>query len=590
LGGQVLLPAQGVRAGSIAGAGLKAVFIVGPSSGSTYDYLDQAEGMARAAEAEGMKVVRVYTPHATFQRVLDVIQNANLVVFFGHGNGWPSPYPPFQEDTKDGFGLNPSSGAGKTSPVDYKGANKIREKVTLAKNAVVVLYRLCYASGNAEQGMRPEYPDSAKDRNVATERVDNFAAGFLAVGAGAVFAWGWPQKINLPQRLAETNDSMDTIFMDPANKTGSPNAFIGTKDYYRTSSRTPGAQIHLDPHPVYGHLRALSGNLQMTAGEFRGETPTPDTVAPRLSYVATSVGGTVRVAGASPATFSPNNDGLTDTLEVNHKVTEPCYIDIVITNAGGATVRHIHRWYWQGLGSTNWNGRNGAKAIVPDGLYRLSLTPKDLAGNVGKTVSISARVLTTLKAPSRSTPAINIADGDALAASVRFGVTLTHDANVSWKIINAAGTTVRTYLSNQAEQAGTMHWTWYGKDATGSTVPNGWYRSVISATTATGTMRYVRDVAVGPYRIHFSDTTPKRGQHIKVIVYNTEPLKRAPQLTITQPGVDAYSIALARVNSDRSAATVSLKWAGTDGIMQILITGIDTGGQVESQTVTLHIH
>jgi flagellar hook assembly protein FlgD len=590
LGGHVLLPAQGVRAGSTAGAGQKAVFIVGPSSGSTYEYLDQARGMANQAEAEGMKVIRVFTPHATFQRVLEVIQNANLVVYFGHGNGWPSPYPPYQEATKDGLGLNPSSGGGTTSPVDYKGADKIREKVTLAKNAVVVLYRLCYASGNAEQGMRPEYPDSASDRNVATERVDNFAAGFLAVGAGTVFAWGWPQKINLPQRLAETNDTMDTIFMDPANKTGSPNAFIGTNDYYRTSSRTAGAQIHLDPHPVYGHLRALSGNLEMTAGEFRGETPAPDTVAPRLTSVSTSVGGTVRAAGASPATFSPNGDGITDDLEVNHRVSEPCYIDITITDAGGATVRRFHRWYWQGSGFTNWNGRNGQKAIVPDGLYRLSLTPKDPAGNVGKTVSISARVLTTLMAPSRSTPAINVADGDALAASVRFGVTLTHDAKVSWKIVNASGTTVRTHLTSQAEQAGTMHWTWYGKDAAGISVPNGWYRSVITATTANGTMRYVRDVAVGPYRVNFSDTTPKRGQHITVTVYNTEPLTAAPRLTITQPGVDPYSISLARVNSGHSRANVALKWAGTEGIMQILITGTDTGGQVESQTVTLHLH
>ena len=590
LGGHVLLPAKGVRAGSTAGAGQKAVFIVGPASASTWEYIDQAKGMANQAEAEGMKVIRVFTPHATWQRVLDVIQGANLVVYFGHGNGWPSPYPPFQEDSKDGFGLNPSSGGGTSSPTDYHGGDNIRGKITLAKNAVVVLYRLCYAEGNAESGMRPELPSSAKDRDTATQRVDNFAASFLAVGAGVVFAWGWPQKINLPRQLAETDLSVDKIFSDKANATGSPNAFIGTDDYYRDSSRTSGARIHLDPHPVYGHLRALSGNLDMTAAEWRGQPAPPDNTAPTLSNLDGKVDGKVYLASADPASFSPDGDGIADKLVIDHKLSEPAYVDVNISDAGGSSVRRFSDWSEQGPGSTVWDGLNDGGKRVADGLYHVSLTPRDKAGNTGASHSINALVLTTLRAPTRSRPAIDVRDGDSLATSVRFGVTLAHDAKVTWRVVDAGGTTVFTHLASQPMSAGNLAWSWGGMNSSGSPVANGAYRAVVSATDADGTVQYVRNVYVGPYRLRISDSTPARGQRVKVSVYSTEPQKGAPALTITQPGLAAYTLNMARVSDTHARLFLTLKRGGNAGTVTFQITGTDTGGQVESQTVTLNLH
>jgi flagellar hook assembly protein FlgD len=589
-GGHALLPAQGVRAGSDAGTGQKAVFIVGPASSSTWEYIDQANEMAAQAEAEGMRVIKVFTPHATWQRVLDVIQNANLVVYFGHGNGWPSPYPPFQEDTKDGFGLNPSSGGGTSSPTDYHGGNNIRGKITLAKNAVVVLYRLCYAEGNAESGMRPEYPDSASDRNIATERVDNFAAAFLHVGASVVFGWGWPQKINLPKQLAETNLTMDKIFMDKANNTGSPNAFIGTDDYYRDSSRTDGARIHLDPHRVYGHLRALTGNLQMTAAEWRGEPPPPDNTAPTLSSVDARVDGKVYLASAVPASFSPNGDGLGDRLVIDHKLSEPAYIDVGISDAGGNLVRHFRGWSEQGPGATTWNGNRDGGTRVADGFYRVSLTPVDNAGNKGASHSVNAEVLTTLRAPTRSRPAIDVGDEDSMATSVRLGVTVADDATVSWNIVDAGGETVYTHLDTHPETAGVLGWMWNGRTASGALVPDGMYRAIVSASNDLGTVRYSRPVYVGPYRLRLSDSTPARGERVKVSVYSTEPQTGTPTLTISQPGVADYTVRLELVSSTHTRAYVTFKSSGTAGDMTIRITGTDIGDQVESEGVSVYLH
>ena len=198
-----------VRAGT-GGAAPKAVIITGPSSERTQENLSEAAHLARQAEAAGMDVHRVFHPHATWRRVLDVIQGANLVVYFGHGNGWPSPYSPYQEDTKDGFGLDGSDGASAYS-AEYYGANKIRDKVRLAPNAVVLLMHLCYAAGNGEPWMGPEF-----DKGLATKRVDNYANGFLDVGARAVFAFGSQQDLELPQRprQRQQDDGRDVHDLD----------------------------------------------------------------------------------------------------------------------------------------------------------------------------------------------------------------------------------------------------------------------------------------------------------------------------------------------------------------------------------------
>ena len=127
-----------------------------------------------------MEVSRVFHPNATPSRVKRLANGADLFVYAGHGNGWPSPYPPFQEATKNGFGLNPEDPTSAApNKVVYKGADWLKANITFAPNAVVILSHLSYASGNASSGM------AIPSRSVAVERVDNFANGFLACAAPA---------------------------------------------------------------------------------------------------------------------------------------------------------------------------------------------------------------------------------------------------------------------------------------------------------------------------------------------------------------------------------------------------------------------
>jgi hypothetical protein len=162
----------------------KVAIIVGPVADYTADYKRFAAQAVAAASRYRVDLVTVYTPDATWPRVRAALEGASLVVYLGHGNGYPSPYRsdpwPYSEN---GFGVN-VPGDRNNEDHQYFGEYYLRQQVRLAPNAIVILSHLCYASGNSEPGM-PE-----DGQNVAMQRVDNYAAGFIAVGASAVVADG----------------------------------------------------------------------------------------------------------------------------------------------------------------------------------------------------------------------------------------------------------------------------------------------------------------------------------------------------------------------------------------------------------------
>ncbi len=211
------------QAAAAADAPKKAVIVSGPVHSLTSKYKGYAKAIADAAEARGMDVKRVFHPNAPASRVKRLANGADLFVYVGHGNGWPSSFGPFQEDTKNGLGLDPEDPKKRSpSTVVYKGANWLRENITLAPNAVVILSHLSYASGNASSGM------PIPTRNVAVQRVDNFANGFLACGAQVVWALGWQPGADIVDALFDEDATMDAIFMTRYRSGVNPlNGWIG---------------------------------------------------------------------------------------------------------------------------------------------------------------------------------------------------------------------------------------------------------------------------------------------------------------------------------------------------------------------------
>ena len=85
---------------------MKVVIVVGPSGSNTAQLQGQRQAVRAQARSYGANVVEIYSPNATWSRVKAAAQGAKVLIYLGHGNGYPSPYGAFSKYTKDGFGLN----------------------------------------------------------------------------------------------------------------------------------------------------------------------------------------------------------------------------------------------------------------------------------------------------------------------------------------------------------------------------------------------------------------------------------------------------------------------------------------------------
>ena len=212
----------------------KVVFVVGPvGAAKTARLRAQADEAARIARRYTPDVVKIYSPNATWPVVRDALQGASLVIYMGHGNGWPSRYrdslyPP----TQNGFGLNPVAGGG-DSRHQYFGEKLVGSQIKLAKDAVVLLHHLCYASGNTEPGL----PEGTFAQ--ARQRVDNYAAGFIRAGASAVIAEAISSPAYNVKAILGGSRSIDRIWRNAPTANGNFLAFA--------SKRSPGYVAQMDP-------------------------------------------------------------------------------------------------------------------------------------------------------------------------------------------------------------------------------------------------------------------------------------------------------------------------------------------------------
>jgi flagellar hook assembly protein FlgD len=568
----------------------KAVFIVGPAGVQTDSDLVDAEKMAEQAEAAGMDVRRVFFPDATWDNVLANIQGANLVVYMGHGYGWPSPYTKtLTESRQDGMGLNSFAGSSKTE-YTYYGADLLRANITLADSAVVILNHLCYSAGNGEEGTAIPAED------VARQRVDNMASGWLATGARAVFGFTWWQNLNFPEALmAAGATTVDDLFMGPAN--GTPAGFIGWHDTRFASGRIPGALNHLDPHSSYGYMRAVTGDLGMTTAEWRAALPPsdyppvpPNPAGPPQITALSADGGGVGTSNADVPMFHPNGDGLDDLLTMEHTVTRAAFLDATVTDGTGAIVRSYTVWSAGGSGSSTWDGKANDGSRVPDGRYTLTYVPRDLAGEIGSPAAVQAEVLTAIALAKPSRTAINAADSDGVAQKVQLKVTVNQPAQVTWVLTDSTGHAVRSIRSSSSVAASALSFAWDGRSDSGAFVPDGWYDSLVTAHTNLGTYSEARQVFVGAFQVVPSDTTATRGTQIIFRIAATEPLAASPSVTISQPGLDPWTVQATHLKGRDYQLKVTLQAGGDPGTLQLQVAGTAKSGASQESSSSLPLH
>ena len=524
----------------------KIVLVVGATHSATSSYRTAMDTVYATARQYSSNVVRVYSPDATWTAVKAALEGANIVVYMGHGNGFPSPYrtSPYPA-SQNGFGLNAVAGEGDNNTT-YYGESYIGSSVTLAPNAVVILGHLCYASGNSEPGQVE--PTLA----VAQARIDNYAAGFLRAGARAVIADAHSDTSWYVDQLFTTHQTLDQLFR--AKPSGAGNTFTFA------SSRTPGFTAYSDPDvaaPAGDFYRSMVARPTLrtddvTGARFAGEVGDPVTLtvpgaaevteaggvglypdpnlapdpatgaapailpggtrlrvvasasAPTggLAYQVTTLDGTqvgfVAAAGltprdgtppvisalvVAPAAFNPTLGG---GATISATASKPVDWSIVILDAEG---RAIAAFVGSGPTlSTAWGGRDAAGQLVPDGSYRVVATASDAWGNPPASAQAVLYLdgtppgLALIGAPRQ--PILVSPNGDGLNESARVAFALSEPATVVASVLDAAGAPVRTFTLPGAAGPGAVAWD--GLGAGGARVPDGQYVLDITARDATG--------------------------------------------------------------------------------------------------------
>jgi hypothetical protein len=187
---------------------LKVVIIVGPTGSLTASYRSTGNSIAEVAAAAGAQVVKVYSPRATWARVRNAVEGANVVIYLGHGNGYPSPYSSTEwTDRVNGWGLNRITTGGDSDDWSkhmvycgqkalvgtltaadgaaqwkYCGGARGTQGIHPAPNWVMIYNKACYTPG-ASEGW-----DVKATQSMAFKRVSNYSYPALKVGGGAYFA------------------------------------------------------------------------------------------------------------------------------------------------------------------------------------------------------------------------------------------------------------------------------------------------------------------------------------------------------------------------------------------------------------------
>ncbi|MEX1073029.1 MAG: hypothetical protein WED86_04955, partial [Chloroflexota bacterium] len=290
------------------------VIIVGPTGAQTDNYRSRGDDIATAAEATGATVVKVYSPAATWANVRAAVNGANIVVYLGHGNGFPSPYSGTENtDRVNGWGLNRTTSGGdsdnwsttmvycgekallgtltssSTHQWNYCGGSTDTDGITPAANWVMVYSNACYAPG-AGEGF-----DVPATESVALQRVRNFSYPSLMLGAGAYFATDFGAQ-----------GLVATILENPQMPFG---AIAESANGYNLSR-----QRHFDHPDLSGYRIWIQNTGSPTSGEYKlawagrpGLTPSGSTVP----YVEPTPASSTALIFDVTGYFVPDTSGAT---------------------------------------------------------------------------------------------------------------------------------------------------------------------------------------------------------------------------------------------------------------------------------------
>jgi flagellar hook assembly protein FlgD/flagellar motor protein MotB len=219
---------------------------------------------------------------------------------------------------------------------------------------------------------------------------------------------------------------------------------------------------------------------ELGATDQAGNTGRSNPVRFSLSTADTPV-----LLGTDLRAFSPNNDGVRDSIAVTPQLqlnqgVASWRVDIL--NAAGETVRSFEGQ--NGVpASIPWNGRTAAGAAAPDGAYTARIEVRYAMGNQPAAVSRPFTLDTAAPRAELSAPfTLFSPNGDGSRDFIPFNVVT--EGNDEWEaaITDSRGNVIRSWNWTGAAPA----LPWDGTDRAGNNAADGTYRFTLSSTDEAG--------------------------------------------------------------------------------------------------------
>ncbi|HET9498101.1 MAG TPA: hypothetical protein VFP83_07225, partial [Candidatus Limnocylindria bacterium] len=290
----VLSPSP-VRGGA---QGQKVVIIVGPVGGGSIqdNYLNRGEQIAQSVEARGGTAVRVFSPNATYEIARAAVYGANIIVFIGHGSGFPNPYTSTMIPAwTNGWGLNRVAGTAPDDPTGhghsiggsapqmvYCGEAALEGKpkpssipavqwcaggaITPAPNFVMVFSNACYAPGAGETESTTPTGEA-----LARTRVENFSRPYIGLG-GTYFASDLGSRSVVEAILDNPDTTFGEIF---TMGSGYSAAAVRQFPHSRSVGKEAWIQRTSGPGGLMSYWYAFGGDPGVTPSGIRPDMPVP---------------------------------------------------------------------------------------------------------------------------------------------------------------------------------------------------------------------------------------------------------------------------------------------------------------------------
>jgi hypothetical protein len=147
--------------------GLKAVLVVGPIEDMTSEAIGKVREIAAFLRSRGIRVIELYDPDATWDRIVSAADGAHIFLYSGHGTT---------------MGFYGRTGGLCLSKQHLISAVTIVKDLHLHKDALILFHTVCMGAGSSAGD------DKEIDLNLAVQRVTDYALAFVKLGAGGYYA------------------------------------------------------------------------------------------------------------------------------------------------------------------------------------------------------------------------------------------------------------------------------------------------------------------------------------------------------------------------------------------------------------------